>query len=652
MAHQEGLRHMYRFLASRQREELPSIWIPEIWNECRYPDILNTKNNEIEVQPVPFFLHHLNYLFQLSQSHAFSEGRNLDRSVIYSSLVRYSAAWDYNHDGSVQSGTFLRFMILLPLLKKMGVNILYLLPVTRYSQMHWKGDVGSPYAVHSLFELDPELHDPLLDGIPEFTLHDEMGSLVEACHLLGMKVVVDFIPRVTARDSEIIEEHPDWVYWIGKEHLDGFTPPHIPELGFFEECTPDKLETVYRSADTSSFLSKFSPPPNELNPLLWQCLKQRARQSGEQLLSLVETEMGITTAPAHSDWINDVQPIWTDIAFYRLYKDVSPQVRHLIQPGQPPYVLFDTIKCNMYPGSEPNQELWDMLVEAIEFNLHTYGIDGFRIDIGHVLPVALLEEMFRRIKKIRPNAILISEDLFNRNHRKAASTGYNIMLGSGWNIMTDISVETLQAYLKELPELAIHVFACSETADTPRITSRGGIPLARMMSVFNSFLPNAVPFLTTGMEVNEEQPLNCGLGDNTGGADIPRAFFNRLSINWTHPLPMIPLLNRLYSCKNQLDYLVQPHNFFIPNPQGEVLMYAYLYGGELLVGCFNLSPDEPQTVSMDAVYPVSKGWTVLIDSRADSESEPAQLHSAVDRQGEWLLQPYQGMIFYHPQIKI
>ncbi|WP_435923659.1 alpha-amylase [Paenibacillus sp. DYY-L-2] len=650
MARQEKLKYLYRFLASRQREELPSIWIPAIWNECRYPDILSEKNNEIEVEPIPFFLHHLNYLFQLSQSHAFSEGRDLDRSVIYSSLVRYSAAWDYRHDGSIQSGTFLRFMILLPLLKKMGVNILYLLPVTRYSRMHWKGDVGSPYAVHSLFDLDPELHDPLLDGIGEFSLQDEMGSLVEACHLLGMKVVVDFIPRVTARDSEIIEEHPDWVYWIGKEHLDGFRPPHIPELGFFEECLPDKLETVYRSAETSSFLRKFSLPPNELNPLLWQRLKQRARQSGEPLLSLVEAEMGITTAPAHSDWINDIQPIWTDIAFYRLFKDVSPQVRHLIPPDQPPYVLFDTIKCNMYPGTEPNRELWDMLVEAIEFNLHTYGIDGFRIDIGHVLPVALLEEMFRRIREIRPNAILISEDLFNRNHRKAASTGYNIMLGSGWNIMTDISIETLQAYLKELPELAIHVFACSETADTPRITSRGGIPLARMMSVFNGFLPNAVPFLTTGMEMNEEQPLNCGLGDNTGGADIPRAFFNRLTINWTHPMPMIPLLSRLYSCKNQLDDLIRPQNFFIPDAQGEVLIYAYLSGGELLVGCFNLSPGIPQTVNLDAVCPASHGWTILIDSLADSE--PAGLSSADGGQNKWLLQPYQGMVFYHPQIKI
>lgn len=648
MARQERLKYIYRFLASHRPKEIRPIWIPEIWNECGYTDMLDTKHREIKVDPVPFLLHHLNYLFQLSESYAFEE-QSLDRSIIYSSLVRYTAAWDYNHDGSVQSGTFLRLMILLPLLKKMGVNILYLLPVTRYSQMHWKGDIGSPYAVHSLFELDLDLHDPLLDGISEFTLHDEMAALVEACHLLGVKVVVDFIPRVTARDSEVIEDHPDWVYWIGKEHLKGFRPPYIPELGSFEECSPDKLETIYHSKETAAFLSKFSPPPNELNPLLWQCLKQRARQSGEPLLSLVEENMGITTAPAHSDWVNDVQPIWTDITFYRLFKDHAPQVRDLVPPNQPPYVLFDTIKCNMYPGTEPNRELWDMLVEAVKFNLHAYGVDGFRIDIGHVLPVPLLEEMFRTIKEIRPHAILISEDLFNRNHLKAAHTGYNVMLGSGWQIMTDISVETLQAYLQELPELAIHVFACSETADTPRIASRGGIRLARMMSVFNSFLPNAIPFLTTGIEMNEEQPLNCGLADNTGGAEIPRAFFNRLVINWTHPQPMIPLLSRLHAGKRQLEHLVRPQNFFVPDAQGEVLMYAYLKGSELLVCCFNLSADAPQEIRLNAIYPVSDGWTVWIDSLADPEFA---LVSAAQGGRDWrMLQPHQGIVFYHPQIK-
>ncbi|WP_235775560.1 MULTISPECIES: hypothetical protein [Paenibacillus] len=71
-----------------------------------------------------------------------------------------------------------------------------------------------------------------------------------------------------------------------------------------------------------------------------------------------------------------------DIAFYRLYKDFSPQVRPFLPPDQAPYVLFDTIKCNLYPGEEPNAELWELLIEAARFQLNTYGIDGFRIDIG------------------------------------------------------------------------------------------------------------------------------------------------------------------------------------------------------------------------------------------------------------------------------
>ncbi|MFD1903079.1 hypothetical protein ACFSQ7_01405 [Paenibacillus rhizoplanae] len=188
--------------------------------------------------------------------------------------------------------------------------------------------------------MDQNLHDSLLDGMEEFTIHDELSALVEACHLLDIKTVVDFIPRVTARNSAFITEHPEWVYWIKLEELEGFAPPPIPELGFFEECTPDHLETVYHSQETAAFLRKFSPPPHELHPSLWQQLKERAANHGDELLTLVEQEMGITTSPAHSDWINDVQPIWTDITFLRLYKDFSPQVRHLISRGQAPYVLF------------------------------------------------------------------------------------------------------------------------------------------------------------------------------------------------------------------------------------------------------------------------------------------------------------------------
>ncbi|MNB69819.1 Alpha-1,4-glucan:maltose-1-phosphate maltosyltransferase [compost metagenome] len=637
------LKQMLRYFADRQPVEAEPIWIPALWNECGYEKVLEESNGEILVEPNGFIARHLQYLYDLSAGYLYTDHTDLDNSVIYCSLLRYSCAWDYHHTGVIQSGTFLRFTFLLPLLKRMGTNILYLLPLTRYSEMYRKGDLGSPYAVYSLFALDEHLHDPLLDGMEHLTLNDELTALVEACHLLDIKVVLDLIPRVIARDNALLEEHPDWMYWIDKEAFADFRPPAIPELDFFTECTPDKLETVYRSGETIGFLQKFRLPPNELQPALWEELKERARVTGEPLLELVESEMGITPAPAHSDWINDVQPIWTDIAFYRLYKDFSPQVRPFLPPDQAPYVLFDTIKCNLYPGEEPNAELWELLIEAARFQLNTYGIDGFRIDIGHVLPVPLLDSMFRTIKEIKPSAILISEDLFNRNHRKAAQTGYNIMLGSGWNIMTDISAENMLGYLKELPELQIHVFACSETADTPRITSRGGKKLSRLMTMFNFFLPNGIPYLTTGMEMFEEQPLNCGLGDNTGGADIPKAFFNNMAINWTAGQTMLPLLEELNRFRKEQAELLKPEYFFIPDPQGDIILYAYYYRNRLLAFCFNLSPDKEQQLNTELILPSSKQTELLINSypgRGNPRNED----------GVYRLQPHQAIALSMTQI--
>ncbi|EFM10233.1 alpha amylase catalytic sub domain [Paenibacillus curdlanolyticus YK9] len=645
MVRQNKLEAIRAFIAGRRDSAVAPIWIPSLWNVCGYSRAVEEKNGEICVHPYDFFDTHLNYLLERSKDYTFQEKTNLDDSVIYSSLVRYSTAWDTNHDGEIESGTFLRLLLLLPMLKQMGVNILYMLPINRYSTLNLKGDIGSPYAVQSLFHLDPNLHDPLLDGLEGLTIHDELSALVEGCHLLDIKTVVDFIPRVTAKNSEFIKENPEWVYWIKNEALDGFAPPPIPELGFFEECTPDKLETVYRSEATAGFLSHFTQPPNVLNPALWEQLKARSIETGEELLTLVEQEMGITTSPAHSDWINDVQPIWTDITFLRLYEDFSPQVRPYLQPDQAPYVLFDTIKCNYYPAEKPNLALWDKLIEAVQFNIDTYGIDGFRIDIGHVLPTPLLTSIFETITKANPNAILISEDLFNRNHKKAAATGYNIMLGSGWNVMTEITKDNLLGYLQELPDLSIHIFACSETADTPRITSRGGVDLARMIGVFNHFLPNAIPYVTTGYEVNEVQPLNCGLADNTSGADIPRAFFNKMTIDWTNGNPMRLLLEQMTAFKKAHLALFRPEHFFIAESPADVIVYGYRQGEESVIVCCNLSNEATVSVDLASIQPGISSYVVSIDSSITGE-QPGQRLAAAQ------LSPNQAIILYHNNLEV
>ncbi len=622
MNNSENLLKIYDFLASRNNKQSILFWIPSVWNRVGYRKIIEEKDGQIRINAYEFIISVISYILENKVDDENKKTLELDNSVIYNSLVRYTTAWDYNHDNKIESGTFLRLIVLLPLLKELGVNILYLLPVTKYSEFKQKGDIGSPYAIKSYFELDANLHDPLLDELENFSLDKEFTALIEACHLLGIRVVHDFIPRVTAVNSDLIKDHPDWVYWIRLDALEGFRPPKVPELGFFQECTHENLETVYNSEETLLHLEKFTNPPNIINPDLWKKLKKKSEETGEEVLKLVENEMKITTAPAHSDWINDVQPIWTDITFIRLFMDINPSAQRFIKPDQPPYVMFDTIKCSVFPGIQPNYGLWELLEQSIRHSLEVYGLDGFRVDIGHTVPTQLLSHLFEVIREIKPDAILISEDLINENHIKASLSGYNIMLGNNWNQMSKINKDNLTKYLKSLSGLQIHIFACAETADTPRIASRdGGVLLARNMAVFNYFMPKGIPYITTGFEVNEREPLNCGLADNTNGALIAKAFFNKMTIKWNneHAESMICLLNRLIGLRKEYQSYIWPENFIILDSPEDTIVFGYRKGINVLLCCLNLNMEKDCHIDLKALLPEFFFFEVVADTHSDSD---------------------------------
>jgi len=183
--------------------------------------------------------------------------------------------------------------------------------------------------------------------------------------------------------------------------------------------------------------------------------------------------------------------------------------------------------------------------------------------------------------------------------------------------MADLSHESLSRYLRELAELKIHAFACSETPDTPRITSRqGGKQLARMLALFNGFLPNAIPFINTGLEVNELQPLNCGLADNTEGAEIPKAFFNRMQIGWQHNHEMFELLCQIAVERQRFSHLLRPEHFFLQLTTAPLLHFGYRRGHETLHLLCNVGGTGP--VELDS-HPMGVGAgetiTLLLDSR-------------------------------------
>ena len=592
--------------------------IPKIWNKY-----INSKNyydyreNEICVNENAFYWDLLCKIRELQNN----DDRDLKDSVIYCALPRYSTAWRNEETGSIDKGSFIRMLILLPLLKELNVNIIYLLPVNEYSKVNIKGDIGSPVAIKDFYNLDENLHDNLVNGIREFSLKDEFNVFVQAAHLIGMKVIMDFIPRVTARDSSILLEHPDWFYWIKKSEEIDFAPPIIPNIDFFQECTIENIEEVYKADSTKEFLKKFVLPPNQMNKDLWLTIREMVISGEGDALELIEDKMEITPPPAHSDWINDTQPIWTDITFWKLYMDNNFMVKEWIDEDQPPYILFDTIKANKFPCNVPNIGLWDMLVDVIRYYTTEYDLDGFRFDIGHTLPVELLSRLFGAVKEIKPNAIFISEDLFTRNHKSAAKAGYNIMLGSSWNEVAKLNKKEYATFINELSEIEIFAYACAETHDTPRIVTRpGGENLSRGLALINAFLPRGINFILSGYEVNEVKPMNCGLADNTGKQEIEKAFFNNIYIDWarTSGRNMIDYMAKVNAIRLKYGEMVSSSTFEMLRAPDDIIAFSY-FNRKLLI-IFNVSSTDCINVNLEEVTS-NKKYKILINSSSNVYGE-------------------------------
>jgi len=110
-----------------------------------------------------------------------------------------------------QEGTFNAFAQHLPRLKKLGVEILWIMPVQPISEKGKKGTLGSYYSVADYTKINPE-----------FGTMDDFKSLVKESHKLGMKVIIDWVANHTGWDNPWITMHPEW---YTKDSTGAIIPP-------------------------------------------------------------------------------------------------------------------------------------------------------------------------------------------------------------------------------------------------------------------------------------------------------------------------------------------------------------------------------------------------------------------------------------------
>ncbi len=152
--------------------------------------------------------------------------------VRHPAWARSATIYEVNIRQYTPEGTFRAFEPHLPRLRKMGVDVLWIMPINPISKAMRKGSLGSYYAVSDYYAVNPEY-----GNLADFQ------HLVNTAHKLGFKVILDWVANHTGWDHVWTQQHPDWYKRNAKGELEGY---HYTDLSdHHEEVWADVIGLDY-----------------------------------------------------------------------------------------------------------------------------------------------------------------------------------------------------------------------------------------------------------------------------------------------------------------------------------------------------------------------------------------------------------------------
>ncbi|MBI5645393.1 MAG: alpha-amylase [Ignavibacteriae bacterium] len=551
----------------------------------------------VEVHPREFFRDRIEAILAMpdeSPAPLASGGEWSTDAVVYNMFVRLTAACDHNGDGEIslddldggyrETGTFLKAIAMLPYLKRMGCNTVYLLPVTAIGQDGNKGSLGSPYAIKNPYKLDQRLSEPWLG----LDVETEYAAFVEAAHRLGFRIVMEFVFRTASKDSEWIAEHPNWFYWIDASIPDRGSAPDAAAGYGNPTFSQEELQIItlrVKRNDTSSL----PPPGREYRAYFTEPPAYVDLIDGRYIGTLFD-DRKVRIPGAFADWPpDDVQPPWNDVTYLKMYDHPSFN-----------YIAYNTIRVydsRLAQIDNENRGLWNTIINIIPHYQKNFGIDGVMIDMGHALPRRLKQSIVDRARKLNPDFAFWEENF--AISVKSRQEGYNAAVGY---LLFD---EHLPAKLREFfvtlatQDVPVPFFATAENHNTPRAASRaGGRAFSRMAAVLNAFLP-AVYFVHQGFELGETSPVNTGLGFTPDEiATLPShtlPLFSEGVLSWATTEHLAELISRVLTIRSRW------HSVIV-DPRKD---------------CFHLHKAEPETTLCFSRSSVDRNHVLVVIANAD-----------------------------------
>lgn len=134
--------------------------------------------------------------------------------VVHPAWTKNATIYEANIRQHSKEGSFQKFEAYLPELKKMGVKVIWIMPINPIGKVNRKGELGSYYAVRDYKGVNPEFGTPA-----------DFKKLVKSIHAQGMYVIIDWVANHTAWDHPWATEHPEFY----KKDKDGKFVPPVPD---------------------------------------------------------------------------------------------------------------------------------------------------------------------------------------------------------------------------------------------------------------------------------------------------------------------------------------------------------------------------------------------------------------------------------------
>lgn len=574
-------------LQQRQQPIASSYLVPDLWI-----DFENSATQNLN--PYEFYLDRLQAIAETEPEplvQGIGKHHWTQYATTYNLFPRTTTAFDHNQSGTLEhinddgwreTGSLLKSIAILPYIQSMGFNTVHLLPINMIGQDSKKGTLGSPYAIRNLYKLDDNLDEPAL-GLDVDML---FAGFVEAAHRLGMRVVMEFVFRVAAKDSDWVIEHPDWFYWI-RDDIQDRRPGSRDTQAFGNPIWPiEKLGEVYWRAQ-SHRRDELVPPPKKYQAMYTQPPHpDKIHMENGRWIGVLDDGTRVRIPSAFTDWpLEDAQQPWSDVTYLRFYD--HPQFN---------YMAYNTLRIYDSRLAQPENEvseLWSAIENVIPFYQERYGIDGVMLDMGHSLPYPLKEQLMQAARENNPDFAFWGED-FNIS-RANKEEGYNAVMGYLFFDMhqPDRMTAFIHRLSHERPEIVF--FTTPENHNTPRAGSRqNALGFCHQAVLYMLALPG-MPFVNSGFELFESHPLNTGVGfaPDVIAQNPPERLplFSEWSYNWTRKGTLVGAIRHAMSLREQYQSLLassDPATIIMGNSNNpNIQVFVRSNGEQTLVFVFN-----------------------------------------------------------------